>query len=752
MLNLNVARLGSIRRAVAIALAAMAAVTVPAQVPTSWKSVGIGGGGSLFAPTFNPYNSSEMWLGCDMSGLYHSTNSGASWSLVPFTTIQSGPYAPQVQFTSNKTTMYDIDTTNGNQTPVKSTNGGASWSALSNDPTGQGAWYLLSDPTTTTRLFVSSYSTLYFSKNAGANWSTVVAGNNNSGVVVGGALFDGSNIYVGTSLGVFVSKNDGTSFAKLETPGIPSTEQIVSFAAAKSGTTTRFVSVTLAVGQIWGGIGGDNYGNYKNVYTLDYGVSTSWTARGSGIPSSNYPFFVGMALNDINDVYVAGSCDAGVPIVFKSTNGGKTWANILETSNNGNIITGWQGAGGDHNWSYDQLVFGFTVCPTDSTKAAFTGYGFCHITTNGGKGWQQVYVNPSSQHPAGALTPKDKSYIGNGLENTSSWWLAWSDVNDIWASFTDIKGIKSTDAGNSWSFNYTGQNSNTSYQVAIGPTGTLYMATSSVHDMYESTHLTDSSMNGGTGDVLTSIDKGKTWTKLGSIGHVVMGVALDPTNTKRLFATVANGSVGGVYECSDITKGTSATWTKLAAPPRTQGHAFNISVLKDGTLVATFSGRMAPSFTDSSGVFVSTDEGKTWVDRSAPNMHWWTMDLTVDPTDTTQKTWYVGVYSGWGGTANNRGGLYKSTNRGQTWTEVWTSDRVGSCTVDPKNPKLVYATTETEGLWVSLNATSTKPTFNQISTYPFSHPTRVFFNPYKSGEVWIVSFGNGLRIGEQSSP
>jgi len=151
-------------------------------------------------------------------------------------------------------------------------------------------------------------------------------------------------------------------------------------------------------------------------------------------------------------------------------------------------------------------------------------------------------------------------------------------------------------------------------------------------------------------------------------------------------------------------------------------------------------------------VFVSTNGGTSWTDRSAPNMHWWTMDLTVDPTDASQKTWYVGVYSGWGGTANNRGGLYRSTDQGKTWKQIWISDRVGSATVDPKNSKIVYATTETEGLWATANATSPTPTFNQIQSYPFRQPTRVFFNPFKAGEVWVTSFGNGIRIGTQSGP
>ena len=735
-----------------LASVAILASAANAQMPTSWKSVGIGGGGSFFAPTFNPFNSSEIWLSCDMSGVYHSTTTGASWSLVPFTSIQTGPNAPQVQYTSNKSTLYSIDTTNGNQTPVTSTDGGSTWKPLTTDPTGQGAWYLMADWTTTNRLFVSDYSTLYFSSDTGKTWKKVVAGDNNSGVVLGGVYFSGQTIIAATSLGVYESTNGGSSFIKMSVPGIPTTEQIVSFAAAKAGTTTRFFAVTLAAGQIWGGIGGDNYGNYKGVYTLDFGTSSSWKKCVSGVPAGTYPFYVSMARNDIQNVYLAGSCDAQTPVVLKSTNGGQAWGNSLLTANNQNVATGWQGAGGDHQWSYDQLVFGFEVCPTDAKRAAFTGYGFCHLTTDGGTTWQQTYVLPSDQNKVNTLTPKGKAYHGVGLENTSSWWLAWPNTSTMWASFSDISGIRSTDGGSSWSLNYSGQKLNSSYQAIVGPTGTMYMATSSNHDMYESTHLTDSRIDSGTGNVLQSTDAGKTWTQLGTIGHVVMGVALDPTNTKRMYASVANSASGGIYVCSDITKGTSATWKRLASPPRTQGHAFNITVLKDGTLVATYSGRMAPSFTDSSGVFVSTNGGTSWVDRSAANMHWWTMDLSLDPTDAAQNTWYVGVYSGWGGTANNRGGLYKSTNRGASWTLVFQSDRVGSCAVDPKNSKLVYATTETEGLWSSVNATSAHPTFNQVPSYPFRQPNRVFFNPFKPGEVWVTSFGNGVRVGEQSSP
>src|SRR5262249_808503 len=144
--------------------------------------------------------------------------------------------------------------------------------------------------------------------------------------------------------------------------------------------------------------------------------------------------------------------------------------------------------------------------------------------------------------------------------------------------------------------------------------GVVYAATSSVHDMYQSTHLTDASIDSGTGAVLFSTDGGTTWQTLHNFGHPVVWVATDPTNPNRLFASVVNSASGGIYVSNNAQAGAASTWTQLPNPPRTQGHPFNVQVLNDGTIVATFSGRRAGSpvnFTASSGVFVSTDGGLT---------------------------------------------------------------------------------------------------------------------------------------------
>lgn len=49
--------------------------------------------------------------------------------------------------------------------------------------------------------------------------------------------------------------------------------------------------------------------------------------------------------------------------------------------------------------------------------------------------------------------------------------------------------VKSIDGGQSWSFDYGGNDYNSTYQVIKDPnTGTLYAAVSTIHDLYQSTY------------------------------------------------------------------------------------------------------------------------------------------------------------------------------------------------------------------------------------------------------------------------
>ena len=263
--------------------------------------------------------------------------------------------------------------------------------------------------------------------------------------------------------------------------------------------------------------------------------------------------------------------------------------------------------------------------------------------------------------------------------------------------------------------------------------------------------------NDSNGKIAYSTNNGATWMTLHSFNHPVFWLAINPNDPNTMYASVVHfggtqgSQSGGIYKTSNLNSLTSSVWTKLPNPPRTEGHPASIEVLNDGKVVCTFSGRRNSSnaFTASSGVFIFDPSLNSWTDVSNSGMYYWTKDLIIDPNDVSQKTWYVCVFSGWGGAPNGLGGLYKTINRGLTWTKLTGSqfDRVTSITFNPQNLKQAYLTTETQGLWISNDMNNSVPTWSLVSSYPFRQPERVFFNPYNQNELWVTSFGNGIKMG-----
>lgn len=740
-----------------LAGALMVAPMVATALPTVWQSRGIGGGGAFFAPSFSPHDPNHVTLTTDMSAMFRSTDLGANWTTVSALEIQAN--RPSfVRFTSDALIQYSLDyTTNAgvdSVVPSKSTDGGITWTPT-NDPTGGEAYFLSADPAGTQRLIVTGYNALYFSSNGGTSFASKYTAATGNGLHVGGAFWDGATIYVGTNDGLLRSTDNGASFSVAPIGGIATGQAIVSMAGAKEGGTTRLFALTADAGDVYAGVTVEDlfYSN-QDMYVLD--VGGSWTLRNTGMSSnaSDGLAIVACALNDIDVAYSGGqrSSLGDFPMIYKTTNGGANWASTLTYVGNVNIVTGWGGQNGDRGWSYDGGPTGLAVAPNDSNKLGFCGYGFFHLSTNGGTNWRQAYVNQADENPANTNTPTGKAYRGVGLEDTASWNLDWFDADNMWASMTDIRGLRSTNAGAAWSFNYTGHTMNTSYNVVVHPTTNVgYMATSSIHDIYQTTYLTDARLNSGDGEIRFSTNKGASWSLLHDFNDPVVDLALDPTNTNRMYASVVDSNNGGIFVSNNINLAGASTWAKVTNPPRTEGHPFVINVLNDGDLVVSYSGRRTTVFTQSSGVFLSENGGTTWADRSGPNMLYYVKDVVIDPHDPAQDTWYACVWSGYGGpfaTNNDAGGLYRTTDRGLNWTRIWKTHRVNSITIhpDPARASEAYVTTETEGLWHTTNL-GAAPTLTRLTNYPFREPKRVHFNPFNTNEIWVTNFGNGLRIG-----
>lgn len=727
--------------------------------PTTFVPRGVGGGGALFNPSINPQDNNEYYVGCDMSQMFHTVNNGNYYSLIPFTELFSGP-AVRIQFTNDPNIRYALhsDPNTSQYSPVKSNDAGNTWSPLGNDPSFGESFYLFANPNNYNQILLTDYATLYFSNDGGNSFAQKYSTAEGGGLHIGGVYWDNNNIYIGSSVGLLVSNNGGINFSLSTIGGLPIGNTIYGFTGATANGITRLFALTAVDNDIWAGIHPNDYWGHANgIYSLDIG-NISWQAKSGNINFSNeFPIYIDMAQNDINTVYIAGGSNGTGPYCKKTVDSGNTWNNTFITANNNNIATGNAGQGGHNSWGWVESFFGLDVANNSSNIAIVTDWGYIHRSENGGNTWQQKYVDTTNQHAPNTLISLADTYQSVGLENTTAWQVFWIDANNMWACFSDISGIRSTDAGTHWSYNYSGHTENTSYRVVSNiANNTIYMATASVHDLYQSTRLADNPLDNAsnTGSIKYSTNNGETWQTLHDFSDIVCWVATDPNNANRLYASIVNSNtnIGGIWVSNNINLGSSSTWTKLPNPPRTEGHPFNIIVLNNGNVLASYSGHRDPAFTASSGVFLYNNTTQTWSDRSDTGMYYWTKDILVDNNDPTQNTWYACVFSGWGGAPNGLGGLYKTTNQGISWTRIWNSDRVGSCTINPNNANEMYITTEIEGLWHTANLNDVNPTFSLVNSYHFRQPERLFFNPFNSSEIWISSFGNGLKMSGNCTP
>jgi PKD repeat protein len=254
--------------------------------------------------------------------------------------------------------------------------------------------------------------------------------------------------------------------------------------------------------------------------------------------------------------------------------------------------------------------------------------------------------------------------------------------------------------------------------------------------------------------VAKSTDGGASFQEVYNFGHPVVWLEIDQNDPSTIYASVVHSIEGGIY----WSQNGGASWTKLPNPPRTQGHPYNIISLADGSLVASYAARADANgaLTESSGVFILPPGSSIWQDRTAAAMRYFTKDLIVDPHDPAQNTWYATVWGRFSTFADpndpnaGNGGLYRSIDRGQNWTRIFTDKQTESLTIHPSKPGTAYLALENNGLFFTENL-GASPDFDRVDSYPFWRPKRVFFKPGNDCEVWVTSMGGGLWKGSTSN-
>ncbi|MBU6422106.1 MAG: glycoside hydrolase, partial [Gammaproteobacteria bacterium] len=258
---------------------------------------------------------------------------------------------------------------------------------------------------------------------------------------------------------------------------------------------------------------------------------------------------------------------------------------------------------------------------------------------------------------------------------------------------------KSTDYGNSWQpiFDEEPTSSIGALAVSVSDPNVIYVGTG------ESNIRPDQATGMG---MYKSTDAGKTWSYIGlKDTQDIAWIAVDPHNPDRVFVAAMGHVYGpnperGIFGSLDGGK----TWKKvLYVNDYTSGDQVLIDPVNPDILYATlWQQQQAPwengqfGGTDG-GIFKSTDGGNTWTKLTKDLPQVQQALLAIAPSKPS--VLYASVSSG-PGAPDGGVGLYRSDDAGASWHKTTDdprpAERIGGgdlpvLAIDPKNPDIVYS-------------------------------------------------------------
>jgi photosystem II stability/assembly factor-like uncharacterized protein len=235
---------------------------------------------------------------------------------------------------------------------------------------------------------------------------------------------------------------------------------------------------------------------------------------------------------------------------------------------------------------------------------------------------------------------------------------------------------KSTDYGRTWTPIFDHEDTQSVGAIAVAPSNDniVYVASG------EGLHRPDLSVGDG---IYRSEDAGKTWTHLGLRGgEQIPAIAVDPGNPNRLFAAVLGHPYGpnedrGIFRSDDGGK----TWKKVLDKGERIGGSDVVLDPKNPRIVyaAMWEDTLGP-WEDANqysgtggGLFKSTDGGNTWkqLTKGLPDG---LEQINVALSESNPNRLYATLQfkaEGGGGYGSGRGlGVYRSDDAGESWVKI----------------------------------------------------------------------------------
>jgi photosystem II stability/assembly factor-like uncharacterized protein len=717
-----------------------------APQPARWEIIGPGGGGALFSPMVSPHDPDRVAVACDMTGAYLSRDGGHSWSMVNLRArvrfFVFDPRQPETLYAASIGLWRSADF-------------GKTWALIYPDPakvTGVGmaddhatevlltadhpgeVTALAVDPADSSILYATirrgKASALYLSKDWAKSWQrladlpdparsiyvdprsatanrTVYVPTGKNIVVLeggqsklltppvdGGKLrevsmgFSSSGaaiIYAISDSEIFVSENGGKSWREARLPGKDA--RLRAIAASFDHPETAYVSYSnLKEGIL--GVGSAVFGVAR---TGDRGLHWELVRKESDKPAAN-----------IHD----------------------TWLNEF------------------FGPEYAENPIALAVAPRHPEVAYSTDYGRVLRTTDGGKNWDAIYSTRQA----------DGTFSGRGLEATTSYGVHFDpfDRNRIFISYTDIGLFRSENGGQSWTSSTVGVPRgwrNTTYWMVFDPQvrGRAWAVMSAVHDLPRAKMWQKKSPASYQGGVMFSEDGGRSWQASNAgmpptaATHILLGPR-SPTPSRVLYVAAFGR---GVYKSADGGR----TWAlKNTGMAGAEPFAWRLAMDSSGTLYVVVARRSDDGGigNESDGaVYRSGDGAEHWSRIALPPGVNGPTGLAIDPRDSRRL--YLSAWARNVPPYGEGGGIYISSDSGKTWRPVLSRDQhVYDVTIDPRNPKILYAAGFESSAWRSADRGMT---WSRIRGFNFKWGHRVIPDPADPTKIYITTFGSSVWHG-----
>lgn len=477
-----------------------------ADAGLSWVQFG-NAGVPFFSLAIDPTTPQTIYAGDSTgSGVWKSTDGGAHWATVnvslPGAAGSRPPILALAVDPSHPSTVYAATYGNG---VFKSTDGAASWTASSSQASGMRDTRiasLLLAPSSPSTVYAGAYGGgVYESVDGAATWAKADSGL--AAAVIPALLLDPSAegiVYAATTDGVAVSVDAGATWSD-PGAGLPSVS--VSALAQVGGTATRLLAGTLGAGLYQSADRGVTW-------TLAAGLNDLYVSSLGVDPTSSSVVFAGTA-----HPYTGSNSER----VFKSTDGGATWAQTSLDA--GQFSVDFIGVNPGH--------------PTQ-VFAGSDGVSGLFRSLDGGTTWSPIATDICGGNSGIAFDAAGSTIYLAGTTGV----------------------CRSTDGGTTWSVAGVGGGLATA-SVLVDPSkpATLYAGTSP--------DLTD----GIDGGVFVSTDGGQTFTALDAAvpPSVVNALASDPTNG-IVYAGTSGAGVVPIHTPEDR-EPPSAPPASVRRPPRT---------------------------------------------------------------------------------------------------------------------------------------------------------------------------------------